>query len=137
MFKMDKAPVTRMDAHTAVQALHAEHATLRRLARDAIRRSLYSADETLSTMEFLADHERREAQLFASPFFTRPDGLVTKTAARLQDHYDHYMSGEHSLPDAKTASALFFEALLNHITAEEAWLEREDQYQRERLSIPG
>lgn len=128
-------PNDRASFGQALATVRAEHALLRHLAKNVIERSGYSADESLSLAEAAKRHERNEAMLFSLPFLSRPSDAVTGTALRSQRRCEEYVSGNFDLPSAGSAAALFVEALLLHIAAEEAWLDREDRSQRERLKI--
>jgi hypothetical protein len=128
-------PTDRASFSRALAAVRAEHVLLRRLVKTVIERADYSADETLSLVEAASTHERKEATLFSLPFLGRPSEAVTRSAALSHRRCDEYVSGDADLPSARTAAALFVEALLCHIAAEEAWLAREDEGQKERLKI--
>jgi hypothetical protein len=45
-----------------------------------------------------------------------------------------FTTGTYHLPDARAAAALFVDALLAHLAAEEAWLRQEDEHQKDRLN---
>ncbi|OHC71108.1 MAG: hypothetical protein A2045_09670 [Rhodocyclales bacterium GWA2_65_20] len=128
-------PTDRASFNRAMADVLSEHATLRRLAVIASRRSCFCADDAMSLADAMAAHESAEARLFALPFLTRPPESVTATAARASRRCIEYTSGNFRLPDPSAAAALFIEALLAHIAAEEAWLAHEEQYQNERLRI--
>jgi hypothetical protein len=128
-------PTERASFNQAISAIREEHAVLRHLAENVTERSVFSTDDTLSLAEAVKNHERNEAALFALPFLSRPPEIVTATAARSQRRCEEFISGSSTLPNSSTAAALFVEALLSHIVAEEAWLAREDRYQKERLKI--
>ena len=116
-------------------AVLSDHAILRHLAIAAIKRTGYSADNVMSLVDAVTAHERAEASLFAHPFLTRPPKTVMSTAARARRRGLEYTSGNTRLPEPSAAAALFVEALLAHLAAEEAWLEQEQQHQNERLLI--
>lgn len=125
-------PNDRAAFNAALAEIHHDHAAMRDLAEMAIR-SGFPTDETLSLAEMVTAHERAEARLFALPFVTRPPESVTASAARAQRHCMEYTTGNYHLPDRSAAAALFVENLLAHIAAEDAWLAREDEHQKERL----
>jgi hypothetical protein len=56
------------------------------------------------------------------------------TADRAHQRCKEFTTGTYRLPDARAAAALFVDALLSHLAAEEAWLRHEDEHQKERLS---
>lgn len=128
-------PTDRAAFDGALVAIRADHATLRHLAIAASRKPAFSADDALSLADAMTTHENAEAQLFALPFVTRPPQTVTATAARAHRRCIEYTSGNFHLPDAGAAAALFVDALLAHLAAEEAWLAHEQEHQHERLSI--
>ena len=116
-------------------AVLSDHAILRHLAIGAIKRPGYSADNTMSLADAMTRHESAETRLFAHPFLTRPPKTVTSTAARARRRCLEFTSGNSHLPDPGAAAALFVDALLAHLAAEEAWLEHEQEHQNERLLI--
>lgn len=123
----------RASFEEALAAVYADHAKLRRLAVAASRRSDFSADDVMSLAEAMTEHERIEDRLFAPPFLTRPPEIVVSTAARARQRCLEYTSGNFHLPDPRAAAALFVDALLGHLAAEEAWLAREKEHQDERM----
>lgn len=129
------SPTDRASFNVAMAAILSDHATLRRLADSASKRSGYSTDDAMSLADAMAAHESAEARLFALPFLTRPPEAVTATAARAHQRCREYTSGNFSFPDASAAAAVFVDALLTHLAAEEAWLADEKEYQHERLGI--
>ncbi len=129
------SPTDRASFNRAMTDIRSEHATLRRLAAATTRPSRFSADAAMSLADAMTAHENTEARLFALPFLTRPPKTVTATAARAHQRCHEYTSGNFRLPDPHTAAALFVEALLAHLAAEEAWLAHEEEHQNERLSI--
>ena len=127
------SPSDRASFNSAMTDVLSEHTTLRRLAAVAAKRSFSSADDALSLAEAMASHERTEARLFALPFLTRTPKSVTTTAARANRRCTEYTSGNFHLPDPSAAAALIVEALLAHLSAEEAWLTHEQEQKHERL----
>jgi hypothetical protein len=79
-------------------------------------------------------HERIEARLFALPLITRPPEIVMSTAARAHQRCMEFATGTYHLPDTRAAVAVFVDALLVHLAAEEAWLRHEDEHQKDRLN---
>lgn len=127
-------PGDRASFDEALAAIDADHAMLRHLATVAAsERSDFSADDVLSLAEATARHENVEDRLFALPFLTRPTEIVVSTAARARQRRIEYTSGDFHLPDPRAAAALFVDALLAHLAAEEAWLAREKEHQDERM----
>lgn len=126
-------PNDRASFNGALAALRAEHATMRRLAACAARGAGFSTDDTLSLADAMLAHERTEAGLFALPFLSRTPPAVTASAARARQRCLEYTSGDFRLPEADVAAALFVEALLAHLTAEESWLAQEKAAKNERL----
>jgi hypothetical protein len=128
-------PNDRASFTKAMAGIVSDHATLRRLALATTSHLGLSTDEAMSLAEAMAAHESSEARLFALPFVTRTPEIVTSTAARAHQRCTEFTTGSYRLPDARAAAALFVDALLAHLAAEEAWLAREDRHQKERLSI--
>jgi len=126
-------PNDRASFRKAITEVRAEHAVLRHLAEAVSERSVLSTDDVLSLAEAVKNHERSEAILFSLPFLSRPPEAVTKTAAKSQERCEEYLSGRFSRVEAATAASRFVDALLAHIAAEENWLDREDEHQKERL----
>jgi len=126
-------PNDRASFRKAITEVRAEHTVLRHLAEAVSERSVLSTDDVLSLAEAVKDHERSEAMLFSLPFLSRPPEAVTKTAAMSQQRCEEYLSGRFSRVEAPTAASRFVDALLAHIAAEENWLNREDEHQKERL----
>lgn len=122
-------PTDRASFDGALSAVLADHAMLRRLAESVARPSGFSADATLS----LAAHEAAEAALFALPFLTRTPAEVTSSAARARRRCKEYTAGNFGLPNPGATAALFVDALLAHLDAEEAWLAHERELRHERL----
>jgi hypothetical protein len=118
-----------------LNAVLADHAVLRHLAIAAIERPGCSTDNVLSLADAMNAHETAEARLFAHPFLSRPPRTVASTAARARRRCLEYTSGDCRLPDPGAVAALFVDALLAHLAAEEAWLEHEQEHQNERLLI--
>lgn len=129
------SPTNRAEFDSAMAAILAEHAMLRRLATVASRHPGTSADDAMSLADAMSSHENTEARLFALPFLTRPPKSVTVSGTRARQRCRDYMSGNFSLPDPGAAAALFVDALLAHLAAEEAWLAHEKEHQHERLGI--
>lgn len=125
-------PNDRAAFNAALAEIHHDHTAMRDLAELAIR-SGFTTDETLSLAEMVTQHERAEARLFALPFVTIPPESVTASAARAHRHCMEYSTGNYHLPDRGAAAALFVDTLLAHLMAEDAWLAREDEHQKERL----
>jgi hypothetical protein len=128
-----QTPTDRASFNNALAAIHADHATLRRLATCATRQPELSTDAILSLVDAMAAHEQTEASLFSLPFLTRTPETVTSSAARARRRCLEYTSGNFDLPDSTTASALLVEALLLHLAAEEGWLAHEMAEKNERL----
>lgn len=116
-------------------AVLSDHAILRHLAVAAANRPGFSADNVMSLADAVTAHESAEARLFAHPFLSRPPNTVASTAARARRRRLEFTSGNSHLPDPSAAAALFVDALLAHLAAEEAWLELEQEHQNERLLI--
>ncbi|MDP1651415.1 MAG: hypothetical protein Q8L56_01710 [Rhodocyclaceae bacterium] len=129
------SPTDRASFNGAMTAVLADHATLRRLAVVASKRSGLSADDVLSMSEVMAAHEITEARLFDLPFLTRTPKTVTSTAARARRRCLEYTSGNFHLPDSNAAAALFIEALLAHLAVEEAWFAKEQEHQKEHMLV--
>jgi hypothetical protein len=129
------APDRRSPFSGIMNAVLSDHAVLRHLAVAAAERPGFSADNVLSLADALTAHEHAEARLFAHPFLSRPPKTVASTAARARRRCLEYTSGNSPLPDPSAAAALFVDALLAHLAAEEAWLELEQEHQNERLLI--
>lgn len=126
-------PTDRASFDSAMAAVLAEHATLRRLAAAVSKHPDFSSDDTMSLADAVASHEDVEARLFALPFLTRPPKSVTATAAQARQKCLDYTSGNFRVPSAGAAAALFADALLAHLAAEEAWLAREKELYHQRL----
>ncbi len=127
------SPTDRASFDSAITAVLAEHTTLRRLAIAATKQSGFSADDTMSLADAMTAHESIEARLFALPFLTRPPESVTSTGAQARRRCLDYTSGNFRLPNPSDAAALFVDALLAHLAAEEAWLAHEEEDHHERL----
>ena len=128
------SPSDRASFNGAITAILSDHATLRHLAAGASKRG-FSTDDAMSLAEAMATHERTEARLFALPFLTHPPETVTVTAARARQRCLEYTAGNFRPPDASAAAALFVDALLTHLVAEEDWLAQEEEHEKERLRI--
>lgn len=129
-------PNDRASFDHAMAEVLADHATLRRLVTAATRQpAAISADDMMSIAEIMNTHELVEARLFALPFVTRTPEAVLSTATRARRRCLEYTSGSYRLPDANAAAALFVEALLAHLSAEEAWFAEERAHQSERKWI--
>lgn len=124
----------RASFNGAMTAVRADHQVLRRLAAGTTQRG-YRADDAMSLAEAMVAHEAREASLFDLPFITHPPKDVTSTAARARRRCIEFTTGDFKLPDSSAAAALFVDALLAHLAAEEAWFASEDAYEKERLRI--
>ena len=127
------APTDRASFNSALATIHADHATMRRLAACASRQPELCTDATLSLVDAMTAHERTEATLFSLPFLTHTPETVTTSAARARRRCLEFTSGNFNLQDSGTASALFIEALLAHLAAEEGWLAHEKEEKHERL----
>lgn len=127
------SPTDFASFNSAMTAVLSEHTTLRRLAVVATQRSGSSTDAAMSLADAMMSHENTEARLFDLPFLTRIPKNVSATAARARRRCIEYTSGSYHLPDRGVAAALFVEALLAHLTTEEAWLAREKEQKHERL----
>ena len=126
-------PTDRASFDSAIAAVLAEHATLRRLAVAASKRPGFSTDDTLSLADAMTAHESAEARLFALPFLTRPTEFVTSTGAQARRRCLDYTSGKFRFPDPSAAAAVFVDTLLVHLAAEEEWLADESEHHHERL----
>ena len=125
-------PTDRSSFTAALADVLADHATMRRLASNATRHpGAISIDAMMSIADIMAKHELFEARLFATPFLTRTPGSVLSTTTQVRMRCRDFITGNHHLPDTNAAAALFVEALLTHIAAEEAWFAREQQYRTE------
>jgi hypothetical protein len=127
------APSDRAKFNDAMAEIRADHAVLRDLAAAASQRSGFSADDTMSLADAMIAHESVEARLFALPFVSNPPETVLSTAAWARRRCIEYTSGSFRVPDAHAAAALFVDALLAHLAAEDAWLDQEDEHQKDRL----
>jgi hypothetical protein len=126
-------PQDRVSFNSALEAIHAEHAAMRRLADVASSRPELCADVTLSLADAMAAHERSEAGLFPLPFLTRTPEAVVSSAIRARRHCEDYTGGDFRRRDPHAVAALFIEALLAHLDAEDAWLADEKAQKNERL----
>lgn len=125
-------PTDRPSFNVALADVLADHATMRRLASNATRRpEAISIDAMMSIADIMVTHELFEARLFATPFLTRTPESVLSTTTRVRMRCRDFLTGDHHLPDTNVSAALFVEALLAHIAAEEAWFAREQQYRTE------
>lgn len=127
-------PSDRASFNEALAGILSDHAILRRLAAATTAHHGDSTDEAMSLAEAMETHERTEARLFALPFVTRPPEIVMSTAARAHQRCMEFARGTYHLPDTRAAVALFVDALLAHLAAEEAWLKEEDEHQKDRLT---
>jgi hypothetical protein len=127
-------PNDRASFNEAMAGILSDHSMLRRLAAATASHHGASTDEAMSLAEAMETHEKTEARLFALPFVTRPPEIVTTTAARAHQRCLEFTTGTYHLPDAHAAAALFVDALLAHLAAEEAWLRQEDEHQKDRLN---
>ena len=125
-------PNDRASFNAALVVIREEHAMLRSLALAATR-SGFATDDALSLAEAVTTHESNEARLFDLPFVTRPPASVTASAARARQHCLEFTSGNYHLPATGIAAELFVDSLLAHLIAEDAWLAREAEHQKERL----
>ncbi|MEW6163494.1 MAG: hypothetical protein AB1642_00385 [Pseudomonadota bacterium] len=125
-------PADRTAFNGAMDAIRADHATLRHLAATASSAG-FPADDILSLADAMAAHERAEIDLLALPFIARAPETVVSTAARANKRCLEYVTGNSDLPESSAAAALFVEALLAHLTAEEAWLDHERELKNERM----
>jgi hypothetical protein len=125
-------PADRASFDAAITDVLADHAVLRHLAAETSR-SGFAADDAISLADAMISHEITEARLFALPFVTSPPKTVTSTAARARRRCIEYTSGDFRLPTPNAAAALFVEALLAHLAAEDAWLAHESEHQHERM----
>jgi hypothetical protein len=117
----------------AMGAIRAEHAVMRDLATFASQRPAFWADYTMSLADTMLAHESAEARLFDLPFVSRPPDSIASTAERARQRCIEYTSGSFHVPDAHAAAALFIDALLTHLAVEDAWLNKEDEHQKDRL----
>jgi hypothetical protein len=126
-------PTDRPSFNAALADVLTDHATMRRLASTATRHpEAISADAVMSIADILSAHELVEARLFATPFLTRTPQSVLSTTTQVRMRCRDFMTGNHHLPDTNASAALFVEALLAHIAAEEAWFAREQQYRKDQ-----
>jgi hypothetical protein len=126
-------PNDRASLDEAMAGILSDHAMLRRLAAATTSHHGISTGEAMILAEAMEAHEKTEAQLFALPFITRPPKIVIATAALAHQRCLEFTSVTYKLPDARAAAALFVDALLAHLAAEEAWLRHEDDHQKDRL----
>jgi hypothetical protein len=126
-------PKDRASFESAMADIFAEHSAMRHLAECAARDTGYSADDMMSLADAMIAHEHSEARLFSLPFLTRSPDEVGITGARARRHCMEYVSGDYSPPDGDAAAARFIEALLAHLSAEEAWLTHERELKHERM----
>lgn len=126
-------PNDRATFNKALSAVLSEHEALRQLAETVSAQPLASADAATSMAEALAVHERTEARLFALPFLPRMPKNVSATAARAQQCCNDYTSGKARQEDPAAAAALFANALLEHLSVEEAWLAEERAQKNQRM----
>lgn len=126
-------PKDRVEFNSAMADIFAEHSAMRHLADCAARDAGYSADDMMSLADAMVAHERTEARLFALPFLARSPEEVGLTAAKARRRCIEYTSGDYRPLDSNAAAARFIEALLTHLSAEEAWLTHEKQLKNERL----
>jgi len=129
------APNDRASFNLAINAILADHATMRRLAAVAARGPHFSADDIMSLADAMTAHEKTEAELFALPFITRPPAAVGASAANAHRRCREYTSGNTRVPEAAAAATLFVDALLAHLEVEDAWLAQEREHESERLRI--
>jgi hypothetical protein len=127
------SPTDFASFNSAMTAVLSEHTTLRRLAAAASKGNDFSSDDVMSLADAMVEHEGAESRLFALPFLTRTPKTVRSTAARARRRCVEYTSGDYHLPDSSAAAALFVDALLAHLAAEEAWLAHEKEQKHERL----
>jgi hypothetical protein len=127
-------PNDRASFNEAMAGILSDHAMLRHLAAATTVHHGTSTDEAMSLAAAMEAHEKTEARLFALPFVTRPPEIVTTTAARAHLRCMEFTTGTYHLPDVRAAAALFVDALLAHLAAEEAWLRHEDEHQKDRLN---
>jgi len=132
MYERPEAPHDGAAFDAAIAMVRAQHATLRSVAILTTRAGL-STDAVLSLADAVKVHEMDEAVVFETPFVTRTPRLVTTTAERVQRYCSDYTTGRHVLPSRTASAARFVDALLVHIAAEEAWLERECAHRREHM----
>jgi hypothetical protein len=92
-----------------------------------------SADAAMSLADAMTAHESIEARLFALPFLTNSPKTVTASSTQAHQCCKDYVSGNFRGADATAAAALFVEALLTHLEAEEIWLTYEKEQHHERL----
>lgn len=130
-----RPPSDRPSFNLAMAEVLHDHATLRHLAEVADREPDLCTDIALSMADVMISHERAEARLFELPFVTLTPETVTSTAARARRCCIEYTSGDCNLPGSKLAANRFFDALMAHMAAEEAWFEVEKEHQKERLHI--
>lgn len=133
MLTQTPSPTDRASFNDALHAIQADHATMRHLADIAVSQPELCADVTLSLMDAMAAHEKTEAGLFPLPFLTRTPEAVVASALRARRRCEDYTSGDFRRRNANSVAALFVEALLDHLDAEEAWLADEWNQKNERL----
>jgi hypothetical protein len=132
MLTATPTPPERTVFNGAMDALRADHATLRHLAECASRAG-FPADDVLSLADAMATHERAEAALFSLPFLARTPETVSASAARTHRLCHEYLTGDFELPDPGSAAARFVEALLDHLAVEDAWLAQQRELKNERM----
>jgi hypothetical protein len=133
MIATPATPKDRPSFNTALAAIHAEHAAMRRLADVASSQPELCADVALSLADAMAAHEQSEAGLFPLPFLTRTPEAVVSSAIRARRHCEDYTGGDFRRRDPHAVAAQFIEALLAHLDAEDAWLADEKARKNERL----
>jgi hypothetical protein len=126
-------PNDRASFNEAMAGILSDHAMLRRLAAATTSHPETSTDQAMMLADAVETHEKTEARLFALPFVSRPPKIVIATAARAHQRCLEFTSVTYKLPDARAAAALFVDALLEHLAAEEEWLRHEDEHQKDRL----
>jgi hypothetical protein len=129
-------PSDRLSFNRAMAEVLHDHATLRHLAEVAGREPDLCTDIALSMADAMISHERAESRLFELPFITLTPDTVASTAARARRRCIEYTSGDCALPDSQLAAALFIDALMAHLAAEEAWFGHENERRKEYLRSP-
>lgn len=132
MHASSATPHDRAAFDAALAVLLAQHATLRAVA-SLTSREKFAADGVLSLADAVKAHEMNESVLFETPFLTSTPELVRTTSKRLERRCSEYTTSSHGLASHTAAAARFVDALLAHLAAEEAWLKRESEHQKEHM----
>ena len=125
-------PTDRAAFDRAIAEVRVDHLTLRHLAELVSKEP--SADTALSLIDAMLDHEGAEAQLFPLPFLTRPPEAVLASGARARQACTDYREANFRLPTrGAAAAAQVADLLLEHLAAEDAWLDWEADQRHRRV----